>query len=249
MGPVDVRVRYDVFARPHYAYGVYSAAMLAKQLGLKGISVFELGVAGGRGLISLQDVSEEIAEFADIRIDVFGLDGGTGMPRALDFRDLPHVWGQGDYAMDETLLRSKLGKAKLMVGDVAQTAKDWLAQSDNLPIGFISFDLDYYSSTVKAFSLFDAVESTRLPRVYCYFDDIIYPERGCHNEYTGELCAIKEFNEQHDTRKICPVHLLRHTRLRPAPWNEQTYVMHDFQHPLYSTNTTPQTAHYTQRPL
>jgi hypothetical protein len=46
-GSVETRVRYGVFDRPHYAYGVYAAADLARRLGLNTISAIELGVAGG----------------------------------------------------------------------------------------------------------------------------------------------------------------------------------------------------------
>jgi hypothetical protein len=60
------------------------------------------------------------------------------------------------------------------------------------PVGFVAFDLDYYSSTTVAFRVF---EKEHLPRVHCYFDDTIWPESAYHNEYIGELCAIREFNE------------------------------------------------------
>jgi hypothetical protein len=85
--------------------------------------------------------------------------------------------------------------------------------------------------------------------VFCYFDDIIYPAHACHNEFVGELLAIKEFNAAHEHRKIAPIHLLRHMRLIPAPWNEQMYVMHDFGHPLYCVNITPKNISHTQQPL
>jgi hypothetical protein len=42
---------------------------------------------------------------------------------------------------------------------------------------------------------------------------------------------------------------LRHTRLNPAPWNDQMYVMHDFAHPNYCENITPKDDAYTQHPL
>ena len=117
------------------------------------------------------------------------------------------------------------------------------------PIGFISFDLDYYSSSISAFRVFDGPAQRRLPRVFCYFDDIIWPPHACHNEYVGELLAIREFNEVHNERKLCPIHLLRHMRLIPAPWNDQMYVMHDFAHPLYCVNLTPKGDAHTQQPL
>ncbi len=50
IGSVHTRVSFDIWTRPHYAYGVYSAdsaAQLAQALGLPGISVAEFGVVAG----------------------------------------------------------------------------------------------------------------------------------------------------------------------------------------------------------
>jgi hypothetical protein len=253
-GSVDTRVRYDIWSRPHYAYGVYTAAQLAKRLDLSAISVLELGVAGGRGLLALADLAEVIGRHVGIEITVVGFDSGKGMPEPTDYRDLPHVWGKGFYAMDQAQLQSQLqarpSSAELILGDVEETIPAWLGRPDLPPIGFVAFDLDYYSSTIKAFRLFEPSDpAVRLPRVYCYFDDTVWPERACHNDYVGELGAIREFNGQHADKKICPIHLFRFTRIHPAAWNEQMYVLHDFKHPLYCRNITPPGEEYSQLPL
>jgi hypothetical protein len=251
IGSVDTRVRHGVFSRPHYAYGVYSAASLAKSLNLRGISVIEFGVAGGRGLRALESIAQIIGEHMDIRITVAGFDGGKGMPEPVDYRDLPHVWGKGFYSMDEQRLRAKLlPNTELILGDVQETVPQWLSRSGVLPLGFVAFDLDYYSSTVAAFRVFETENvNSRLPRVYCYFDDIIWPETACHNEYTGELCAIREFNEEHEHKKICPLHRLGRMRVQDVRWNDQIYVLHDFKHPFYCTNVTRSGDQYTQKPM
>lgn len=245
LGGVDRRVRHDIFSRPHFAFGVYSAADLAKRLGLEAITVIELGVAGGRGLIALEQVAQLVGSHLGIRIHVVGFDSGQGMPPPQDYRDLPHVWNTGFYGMREADLRETLSaETELVIGDVAETAATWNPKS---AIGFVSFDLDYYSSTKQAFALFENRKpESRLPRTYCYFDDTFWPEHACHNEYVGELGAIRKFNEKHEHQKICPIHLLRLTRLRAAPWNEQMYVHHDFQHPLYGRNITPQGAGFRE---
>ena len=56
--------------------------------------------------------------------------------------------------------------------------------------------------------------------------------------WEGELCAIREFNEQHETKKLSPIHMFRYTRVHQAAWNEQIYVFHDFNHPQYCQNIT-----------
>lgn len=251
IGSVDTRVRYGIFSRPHYAYGMYSAALLARNLNIRGISVIEFGVAGGRGLLALESLALTVADYVGVRIEVAGFDSGVGMPAPVDYRDLPHVWGSGFYSMDEPKLRARLEpQTALILGDVKETVPLWLSDRARPPLGFVAFDLDYYSSTVAAFRVFEEENvNIRLPRVYCYFDDIIWPERACHNEYTGELCAIREFNEKHKYKKICPIHRLARMRVRDEIWSDQIYVLHDFRHPLYCTNVTPSGDDYTQARL
>lgn len=246
VGQLNTRVRFGIFDRPHYAYGVYSAADLAKRLGLDAISVMDMGVAGGRGLMALERIAKLVSAEFGIQIHVIGFDGGAGMPPPTDYRDVGHVWGTGFYAMDTAKLKAQLSpETELVLGDVGETVCAWVPKAR---IGFVAFDLDYYSSTKQAFRLFEKDASTRLPRTYCYFDDVT-GEYACHNEYLGELCAIREFNEEHEHQKICPIHLLRHVRALPEHWNEQMYVHHDFRHPLYCQNVNPSSEQYTQLPL
>ena len=249
VGSLETRVKYGVFARPHYAYGVYSAAELASRLGLPAISVIEFGVAGGRGLLALESIAMEVSEAVGIKIEVFGFDTGGGMPPPVDYRDLPHVWEQGFYKMDQEALKGSLKHAQLVLGEVADTLPLFVTNRSIPPVGFIAFDLDYYSSTMAAFELFEGEPESHLPRVYCYFDDTIWPEIACHNEYTGELCAINDFNAGHAHLKICPIHQLEKTRVHQDPWCAQMYVAHDFQHPLYGVNITPKGAKHTDLPL
>lgn len=235
IGSVALRTVYGAWARPQYAYGTFHAARQANLLGLKGISIIEFGVAGGSGLLAMETIAQEVGNYFGIQINVFGFDSGEGMPGASDYRDLPYVWSKGFYKMDQPGLRKRLRpQTNLIIGDVGSTVSH-LAEAE-LPLGFVAFDLDYYSSTKQALRAFDLPQPSRLPRVYCYFDDILYPELACHNPWTGELCAIREFNEEHPNVKLSPLNLLRWLRPHPEPWNDQMYVLHDFHHPLYSVH-------------
>jgi hypothetical protein len=237
IGSVELRTQYSAWPRPAYAYGVFAAAQQASLLGMPAISVIEFGVAGGNGVLALEALAEEMGQHFGIAIAVFGFDTGEGMPQPTDYRDLPHVWSGGFYKMDPEKLRQRLRPAtQLILGDVSETIPQVVRGID--PIGFIAFDLDYYSSTKAAFRIFEFSHSGRLPRVYCYFDDIMWPEWACHNEYIGELCAIREFNQEHVHLKLSPIHLLREMRPHAEPWNDQMYVMHDFKHPYYCANLT-----------
>lgn len=250
VGSVELRVRFGIWPRAYYAYGCYHAADQAKRLGLPGITVIELGVAGGNGLIALESSAAEIAREFGLAIDVVGFDSGEGMPAPVDYRDLPHVWQQGFYKMDPEKLKARLNGAQLCLGDIRETIPVWLQQHCRYPIGFIAFDLDYYSSTMNAFRLFDSSpDHLRLPRVYCYFDDMLWPEHACHNEYTGELLAIRDFNEASAHRKIARINMLRYTLPHDDPWGQQMFVMHDFQHPLYCRNLTLSGARHREMPL
>jgi hypothetical protein len=247
IGPLGIRARFDVWPRPSYGYGVFRAAELAAALGLRRLSAIEFGVAGGRGLLALESVAATVGAHFGVHIAVAGFDSGHGLPKPVDYRDLPYVWGEGFYDMDVERLKRRLRQAELVLGDVAETVPRYLASMPD-PIGFIAFDLDYYSSTRAALAVFLGPEQTRLPRVFCYFDDIVVPERACYNEYTGECLAINEFNAEHATKKLCKLPHLRLMREHPAAWQEQIYVLHDFAHSLYCTNITAP-HHGRQKPL
>lgn len=69
-----------------------------------------------------------------------------------------------------------------------------------------------------------------------YFDDILLDN---HNSWAGQLLAIREFNEQGDTRKLEHHRFLAHQRVfRNARWLQQTYFLHVMDHPARGTMVT-----------
>lgn len=249
VGSVQSRVHYGIFPYPNYAYGVYWSSILASRLGLPAITVIEMGVAGGRGLIALEKSSAEIEGITGVKIDVVGFDSGEGMPAPVDFRDVPQVWGEGFYKMEPEKLRSRLNRAQLVLGDVRETIPQWMAENQKSPIGFIAFDLDYYSSTKSAFRLLSGTESSHLPRVHCYFDDLAGNDLACMSEFVGEHLAIKEFNEENASRKLCKIEQLRLSRPRWEKWQDRMYAFHNFSHPQYNTLVIPRTKSESQLAL
>lgn len=208
------------------------AAALARALGLRRVSVLEMGVAGGRGLVSLEQIAAQVERHIPVSIDVYGFDTGHGLPRPTDFRDHPNLYTAGDYAMEHHALSRRLTRAHLLLGDVAETIGPFIARAP-APVGFVSWDLDYYSSTMAAFQLLEAPASVLLPRIASYFDDIMGLTFGDH---VGERAAIAEFNASHLTRKVSPIHGLRHHLpwpLSAAQWPEMMYLVHLFDHPRY----------------
>jgi hypothetical protein len=233
MSAFERRMALGPFERPAYAYCVYHSALLAKQLGYSKISAIEFGVAGGNGLRALERYARITAERVGIGIDVYGFDTGTGLPAPDDYRDLPYHWKPGFFGMDEDRLRAKLGSAELILGDIAETASDFFRIQRPAPIAAVIHDLDYYSSTAAALRMFDVSERFRIPRIYCYFDDIVGSEIELYNDYTGERLAIDEFNRAHTAMKLSKAyHLVERRRTRD--WYYHIFILHDFAHSRYN---------------
>ena len=95
--------------------------------------------------------------------------------------------------MDADKLKRRLERARLILGDVRETVPKFIL-SDVSPVAFAGFDLDFYTSTMHALALFEADHRLLLPRVHCYFDDILGVTFG---DQVGERLAISEFNESH----------------------------------------------------
>lgn len=225
--PVSMQTKLDLdlYPRPHYAYGLWRAALLARALEISTISAIEFGVGSGHGLLALEQLAEEISRHVGVEIKTTGFDVGTGLPEPESYRDLPYLWRGGFYPMDEAKLRATLQRSELVIGEVKDTVPSRVLP----PVGFVSFDLDYYRSTRDAFAIFCA---PTLPRVICYFDDTLNAD-ALQNEFTGELLAIREFNDCHENMKIAQIRGLRASRSIPAAWNEKMYALHQFDHPLY----------------
>jgi hypothetical protein len=239
VGSFKTRLDYDIVPRPHYAYCMYQAARLAKALNVTKISVLEFGVAGGNGLVEMERLAGAIEREIGIEIEIYGFDNAVGLPKPVDYRDLPYIWKTGFYKMDLDALRSRLRRSQLVLGDVSETAGCFFQQYSAAPVGAVFVDLDYYTSTRDALKIFDSAGMKLLPRVFCYFDDVISCENTFFSDQVGELLAIKEYNETHPTRQLAQIAGFRHSRAVPAPWNDQIYVHHCFDHADYTTYVHP----------
>jgi hypothetical protein len=233
IGNYSWRVNQGCVKRPYYGYCAYNAAVLAKSLGIKRISILEFGVAGGIGLVNLEYHAKEISRMLEIDIDIYGFDSGEGLPEPVDYRDLPYHWKKGFFKMDIRKLQLKLEKAKLVLGDINETSKSFFTKYSPAPIGAILYDFDYYSSTRVALKMLEAGEDYYLPRIFCYFDDIIGTEIELYNDFTGERLAINEFNDTHENVKLAyPYHLIKKTAI--MPWYNQIRIGHFFKHSRYN---------------
>ncbi len=234
IGSYRFRLEAGALHRPHYAYILYQAAQLAARLGEPRISAIEFGVAGGEGLLWMERHAAEVEKiFPSVKIDVYGFDTGGGLPAPVDYRDLPHHWKAGFFAMDPAVLKSRLTRAQLVIGNAVETSRSFFTEFNPAPIGAISHDLDFYSSTRPTLDMFLAESRFLLPRVFCYFDDTVGGEVELYNDYTGERLAINEFNSANESVKIAPPYYLRLLDGGQL-WRHQIWVTHCFDHPAYN---------------
>jgi hypothetical protein len=213
-------VYWESLERPPYAFGLWHAAQRAQQLQVKEITAIEFGVATGRGLLAMQKHASAIEKRTGICIWVSGFDLGSGLPETEDLRDHVDMWKSGDYKMDLASLQAQLGpRTTLELGDVSKTVAKF---SPRGLIGFIAFDLDFYTSTMHAFRIF---EKPILPHMPVYFDDVILP---FNHRFAGELLAIDDFNRRSENIKIDRWHGIRLlTAFSDSQWAEQMYTAHD----------------------
>ena len=223
----QTRALWDISDRPQYLLGMAAAVELAKRQGATAFSAIEFGVAGGTGLCAMQADAEMLERETGIRIKVYGFDTAGGLPEFIgDHRDHPDLWQPGDYPMDFDKLRQRLtSRTELVLGNVRDTVHSFFDRYSPPPLGFISFDLDLYSSTKAALEIFDAPSRSMLLHVPCYFDDIGFI---ANYRYAGEFLAIDEFNERSAGVKLDRWHGVKYGRPFPErPFLEQMYVAHD----------------------
>ncbi len=238
-GSFRERVRYDLVDRPHHSVGLLAAADLARFTGVDTIVAVEFGVAEGAGLLNLSDVAREVVDETGVDIEVVGFDSGSGLPAPIDYRDHPEIWAEGDFRLPdiERLRQNLAAGTELVLGPVAETVPIFVDSLDGRVIGFVSCDLDYYSSTREALGLFDARPEQLLPVVITHFDDVLGGAGRIgslfRTEAAGQRLAIDEFNNGHSLRHFDPMRILRHRRVLDRElWMERMYALHVLDHPL-----------------
>lgn len=229
-GSLKKKVDFDLVIRPQHAYGILESALMAKQMGIKSISIIEFGVASGAGLLNMISISKRVTRATGVQVQIYGFDTGKGMPKPVDFRDHPDLYNHGDFPMNRSLVEKAIeGKAKIIFGEIKDKIVEFGKGLDpQSPIAFVSVDVDYYSSAVDALKIFDLPAACYLPLVRIYFDDtsLLY-----HNSLCGELLAIKEYNSRNSRRVIERHEFFEKSRIfKNALWLNQIYFCHVLDH-------------------
>ncbi len=231
-GGIRSKINFDLVIRQQYAYPILRAADFASEWGYRRLTLIEFGVAHGAGLLNICEIARKVTAATGVEFDIYGFDTGAGMPEPIDYRDLPENYQAGDFPMDERALRARLpANCKLIIGAIGETVPGFLDGLDrNAPIGFVSIDVDYYSSAVDALETFAGAPDKYMPLVPLYFDDI---GDETVNPWVGEAAAINEFNARQQLRKIAPYNMLRQRRIcKNAKWIEHMYALHVHDHML-----------------
>ena len=187
---------------PSYIIGIAIAAFLGVRSGNREISVVEFGVGRGGGMISMLKISRIFSKVLNMKIRVVGVDNGKGLPRPKDSRDHPEIWREGEFRLSDSDMLPRLKrllsnkKARIVIGDL-ETDMERIAASvsdGSTQVGFISIDVDYYSST-KPILDWISRSDTRSFIDYCpiYFDDT--ESLWSFNRFSGQELAIQEFNK------------------------------------------------------
>jgi hypothetical protein len=230
LGSFRSKVAFDLVLRQQHAYAILTCADLALELGIKEVALIEFGVAAGAGLINICELAERVTRETGIRFRIFGFDTGVGMPPPQSYRDHPEIYQQGDFPMNHDALQQSLpGNAQLVIGEINDTVTTFLRTvTSDAPIGFISIDVDFYTSTRAALTVLEGNPEQYLPRVQIYLDDLEHPS---HNSWCGEQLAVCEFNERNKMRKIEQHAFLRGYRIfRNARWIDHMYTSHVLDH-------------------
>jgi hypothetical protein len=225
------RESYGLIDRPNYLYGMLRAADCAKYFGISKVTAIEFGVASGAGLLNMVSLARLVEAETGIGFRIVGFDTGQGLPEVSGYKDHPEIWNPGDFAMEdrETLLRKLGSEAEVVWGNIGDTVLPFMESIDNsAPIGFVSVDVDIYSATKSALTCLTLEPGKYIPAVSMYFDDVSFYFA---NNWSGELAAINEFNDEQQFRKIGQDRSLPgHRPIKAENWYSSMYVCHILDH-------------------
>jgi len=238
-GSYRAKIAFDLIVRQEYAFGMLEAAELARARRLSRVTIVELGVGAGTGIMNLAAIGRRLERSTGVRFDVVGFDSGKGLPAPRGYRDHPEAYREGWYPMDEEKLRRALGgAARLVLGPLEQTIAPFVSTlTSEAPLGFVSLDVDYYTSARAGLELLAGRPEAYFPYLPVYVDDMHLPS---HNARAGELLAIDEFNRDHPMRLLEPARFLSRRRVfKQAVWLEHMFAFHVLDHPERAVPKSP----------
>jgi len=231
-GSFEQKVEFDLIVRQQFAFCLNEAAVWARRIGLKSVTAIEFGTGSGMGLLNMCGIAKRVTMSTGVSFEIVGFDLGSGLPQPRDYRDHPEIFGTGSYPLlnKEKLLTILPDNARLILGDVAVTVPEFAKIiSNQSPVGFVSVDVDYYSSARECLRVFEGDADKYLPFTLVYLDDAV--DFINYSPWTGELLAVEEFNARNEYRKISPYAGLRGRRIfKRVNWIDKVFIMHALDH-------------------
>ena len=75
--------------------------------------MIEFGCWEGEGLIDLEHYSNEIEKIFEVSIEIYGFDGGSGMPKPKDYKDRIYQFSEGEMKFSKEENKRVLKKVSL----------------------------------------------------------------------------------------------------------------------------------------
>lgn len=219
-----------IIPRPQYAFCLFMSANLAAQLGYKKISAIEFGCWEGEGLLDLEHYSSEIEKIFQIDIEIYGFDGGEGLPEPQNFKDRLYQFSTGDMKLSKNSCIDKLKKSKLITGNFKDTVPKFIEENKHAPIATILNDADYFFSTKQSLEILK--NDNILPKVFLYFDDLNFS-----SSRTGELGAINDYNQSNESKIEQIPELAETMSIYWKKWGflgKRFFLHHNFDHEKYN---------------
>jgi len=232
----STKLSYDAVERPGYSYGIMNAVIQAKSLGYSSMSILEFGVASGQGIKVMQKIQREVLKELNFEILIYGFDSSIGLPKSTNIKDQIYFWEESmftNHNRDYSEIQNN--KTQIIIGNVEETASTFIDKFKPPVIGFIAFDLDFYTSTIGAFSLLEKINIDNfLPRVESFMDDTASYNYLSANSHTGVLSAIIEFNKRDAEVQILQKVGIGRSRKVINGWFDACFVIHFFSNERYN---------------
>lgn len=221
-------ISHGIIPRPQYALGLFLSASLASQIGYKKISAIEFGCWEFEGLVDLEHYATEIEKIFEVEIEIYGFEGGEGLPPPADYKDRLYQFSKGEMR-STSIHKNKLKKSKIIYGDFKHTVPQFINTKTFAPIASLFNDADYFSSTKISLEILR--QENKLPKVFLYFDDLNFS-----SSCTGELGAINDFNKLNETKIDVIPEFAETLAMYWRKWaflGKRFYIHHDFNHDKY----------------
>ena len=200
-------IKKGLIPRPHYALGILLACNQAVQIGLKKISVIEMGAYDKSSIIDLAEHKSIIESILPIKINIMYFNIKVDL-----FNSSKNLRDRNDFF--KIIKKKDFEKIKnVTILDFKRLTKEKF----NEPIGFIIFDTRNFSVTNQAFQIFKKKENCFLPKSILYFDHFYRS-----SEFEGEYFSINKFNKKNGSKKISDI--IEMPEQLSLSWNKWSFL-------------------------